>query len=202
MRLDCVQGELKGTKADIFQLIETTWRNWKNMYSQTRVLSRNTGHSRNYGVYPYGNYKTDHQLFLFPVSPRDNRLPAKERVLGLIIDGKVKVYRFSAFPGSGVGMILDRFNGSELVITGSDERNFMVAFQTRTEIGNLVEGLKSVSNEGEIILEDEEGNQWNIFGEALTGPKSGQQLIRPVSFIGFYFAWGAFYPDLEIYQSN
>ncbi len=41
------------------------------------VLSRNTGHIRDYSLYPYGDYETNERI-LFPVSVSDTRLPAKE----------------------------------------------------------------------------------------------------------------------------
>ncbi len=90
--LECVNGGLKGEKADVIQVIETTWGNWRNMYPETKVTSINTGHSRSYGTYPYGDYKTNHSFFIFPVSPKDDRLSSKQRVLGVIDNNSVKVY--------------------------------------------------------------------------------------------------------------
>ncbi len=58
MLLKAVNGELKGTPADTCKLIETRWDTWKDMYPETMVLSTNTGYSRNYERYPYGDYKT------------------------------------------------------------------------------------------------------------------------------------------------
>ncbi len=200
MRLDCVQGELKGTQSGILQVVETTWGTWRAMFPDTRVLSTQTGHSRSYGVYPYGSYKTNNQFFLFPVSPRDSRLPAKDRVLGVIIDGRAKVYQFESFPSNGIGIIEDDFNGENLVIAGTKNRNFMVAFYTRTLDGDPVSRFSPISNDDEVILEDEDGNRWNIFGESLEGRSLGKRLSQPVSFMGFFFAWGAFYPDVAIYR--
>lgn len=96
IRLDCIHGERKGEKLETFQLIETTWQTWSAMYPRTKVVSTNTGYSRNYDVYPYGNYKTDPGLY-FPVSINDNRLHPKERVHGIIFNDKAKVYRFENF---------------------------------------------------------------------------------------------------------
>jgi len=200
MRLDCVHGELKGTQTDIFQVVETTWGTWKEFFPETKVLSRNTGHSRTYGVYPYGSYKTNNEFFLFPVSPKDTRIPAKDRVLGVIINGNAKIYQFGSFPSDGVGLVEDNFNGENLMIVGSDNKNIIVAFYTRTIDGDPVTGLSPISKDSEVILLDEEGNRWNIFGESLEGPKLGKRLSQPVSYIGFFFAWGAFYPGVEIFQ--
>ncbi len=96
MRLDCIKGSRKGEKIETIQLIETTWGTWKNIYPNTQVVSTNTGYSRNYSRYPYGNYKTDETVY-FPVSVEDNRLHAKEVVHGIIINDFVKIYRFEQF---------------------------------------------------------------------------------------------------------
>ncbi|MGB1242157.1 MAG: DUF3179 domain-containing (seleno)protein [Chitinophagales bacterium] len=102
MRLDCINGELKGTKIKTHALVETTWAAWKEMYPQTEVASTNTGHVRLYGTYPYTNrdgddYRYDNDFLIFPITYEDTRLPQKERVLGVIVGGKAKVYRFEAF---------------------------------------------------------------------------------------------------------
>lgn len=96
IRLDCVKGTRKGEKIQTIQLIETTWQTWYNMYPDTKVVSSNTGYSRNYDLYPYGDYKTSDQI-LFPVSFVDDRLHKKEIVHGVIINDKAKVYRYEHF---------------------------------------------------------------------------------------------------------
>ncbi len=199
MLLDCVNGELIGEEAATYQVIETTWGNWKTMFPNTRVLSRNTGFSRNYGVYPYGDYKTNNNYLLFPVSNRDSRLPEKERVLGVIVGDKVKIYRFDDLPENEVGIISDEFSTGAVVIVGSAERNFMTAYYQKINDETRLK-FTPVSDGTSVILTDQEGNQWNVFGEAVSGPRKGQRLSRPVSFIGFWFAWAAFYPGLEIFE--
>lgn len=79
-----------------FFVMETTWKTWKEMYPNSKVMTTNTGFSRSYGTYPYGNYRSNSTL-IFPVKYRDERLHPKERVLGVIINGEVKVYRFDSF---------------------------------------------------------------------------------------------------------
>lgn len=44
--LQSVNGELSGHKAETYNLIETTWNTWKEMYPSTRIVSDNTGHNR------------------------------------------------------------------------------------------------------------------------------------------------------------
>lgn len=79
--LKSVNGELSGERAKTYNLFETTWKTWKSMYPNTKVVSTDTGSQRNYGQYPYGEHKTNRNL-IFPANNKDNRLHVKERVLG------------------------------------------------------------------------------------------------------------------------
>ena len=96
IRLECVNGSLSGTKPVIHQLFETTWATIREMYPNARVLTTETGFSRDYNRYPYGAYREQQSLF-FPVSRTDERLHAKERVFGVIRGDKVKTYTFDSF---------------------------------------------------------------------------------------------------------
>ena len=96
----------------------------------------------------------------------------------------------------------DNFNGTELVIAGSKVHNFLVAFERRAEDGTLLNFSATNFSQGPAasILQDTEGNTWNIFGEAVSGARTGQKLKPLVSFMGYWFSWGAFYPGAEIFQ--
>jgi len=197
MRLDCVNGSLKGTKAKNYTLVETTWGTWKEMYPESSVLSTSTGYSRSYGRYPYGSYRTNNSYIIFPVSNTDSRIENKERVHGIIDDGKVKTYRFNLFSDSTT-VITDTFNDNEIVVAGSEEINIIVSFLRKTGDGTLLE-FHPVQNQLPVILEDNEGSKWDVFGMAVEGPREGEQLTPTISMIGYWFAWAAFYPDLTIY---
>jgi hypothetical protein len=201
IRLDCVNGSLRGKEAQTFHTVETTWETWKALFPQTKVVSTQTGFNRNYGVYPYGSYKINHDSFLFPHNPKDSRLPGKERVLGVINGGEVKAYRFDSFEGDLI-VVEDNFFGTDLVIAGSKPHNFLVAFTRKANDGTKLSFTAASFDQGMSsgILVDSEGSTWNIFGEAISGPREGQKLIPVVSFIGYWFSWGAFYPEPEIFE--
>jgi len=206
MRLDCVNGTLIGDKIETFQVLETSWATWKVMFSASEVISKNTGWSRPYDSYPYisqtnGDYRVDPYL-LFPVNPRDDRLPRKTRVLGVIVNGHAKAYRFSSFDsGSDPTVLMDNFFEYSLVIVGSKTENYLMAFYRILEDGTelIFESIIGSINPTEVMT-DNEGNVWNILGKAVSGPRQGEMLRGAESYIGYFFAWGAFYPGLEIYD--
>ena len=196
MLLKSVNGELKGTPAETYNIVETRWDTWKNMYPETRVLSTNTGYSRNYERYPYGDYKTS-SLLIFPVSNLDDRLHSKERVLGVLSGDEAKAYSIEKF-GSSNSLIHDSFNGKDLVIAGNKDSNFIVAFERADEEG-VSRQFTAVQNSLPVIMKDDEGTMYDVFGQAVDGPGEGNQLKTVTQFIGYWFAWAAFYPEIELY---
>lgn len=195
MLLESVQGPMAGTDIETHQVVETSWGTWKKLYPESQVVSTNTGWSRNYDRYPYGDYRTNNNSLFFPVSVNDTRLPAKERVLGIVTERKAaKAYRFNSFPTTGVGLRKDVFAGDNLILIGSQEFNIL---QVYVQPENL--NFEAVQNEFPVVMRDNEGNRWNLFGEAVSGPRVGQKLPETRSFIGYWVAWGAFYEGLEIY---
>ncbi len=97
MKQHCVNGSLIGTEAETFSVVETTWRTWKQMYNQPRIVDPSTGYGRDYSIHPYEGYETNHDLINYPLAYDDDRLQRKERVHGVVINGKARAYRFSSF---------------------------------------------------------------------------------------------------------
>lgn len=184
---EAVNGELIGEKADVITLFETDWKTFRTLFPDSRVVNTQTGFSRTYGTSPYGNY-ADSDVLLFPVFPNDQRLPLKERVHVIIDENNAKVYRFESLTANN-NLIRDSFQGNDYIITGNN--NFIVSFQLSPEITDLE--FEYIYNETEALLRDNEGNEWNIFGEALSGPRAGQSLLVSTSLMAYWFSITPFY---------
>jgi hypothetical protein len=200
MLLQSVNGEKSGKQIETYPLLETTWATWKKLFPNSLVMNTNTGFSRDYNQYPYGDYRTNDNFIIFPISTTDDRLPRKDRGLGIIINDQAKFYPLNAFDNEqGCRLIQDQFAGKELALVGSIADNYIMTFERILEDGTLLEFELLENTNGEIFI-DQEGNQWNIFGEAISGPREGEQLKIPTSYIGYWFAWGTFYPGLDLYE--
>lgn len=201
MKLECVNGKLIGDEIRTFQVVETTWGTWKEMYPNTLAVSTQTGVSRSYGIFPYFNgngedYRID-PFLLFPTDIEDDRLPRKERVHGIIINGQAKVYRIASFT-NGITLLPETFQNEKLLVVGDTQMNFVNSFYQTLSDGALLE-FTALQDAFPAVLEDNEGNRWDIFGEAISGPRTGQILTPTTSFIGYWFSWGTFYPNAEIF---
>ncbi len=193
-----VNGSQILTIPDRLQVVETTWGTWKSMYPGTRLISENTGFSRDYNDYPYGSYRTDNSL-LFPANnSNDNRLYRKERVVGIDVGDRSRVYPISNF-SSNVEVINETVGDMHVVAAGSSGHNFGVVFNRELEDCTVLE-FQPVQDQLPVVMLDNEGNEWDIFGKAVSGARTGQQLQKTNSYIAYWFAWTAFSPGAEIHQ--
>jgi hypothetical protein len=178
-------------------------------YPEGEVLSRATGHLRPYGRNPYAGYdRIDQSPFLF-TGKRDSRLAPMERVLSVSVGGKHRLYPLSVlerqpvanqemggvpyvvFAKPGMASPLDR----ERIDEGR-EIAAATAFDRRLE-GGVLEFVER----GGRIVDTRTGSEWNVLGEAVSGPLKGKRLAPLESGVHFAFAWLAFNPDSEIVRS-
>ena len=76
-RGEAVVGDMLGTKLDIYPTNFLTFAQVREQFPGAEILSRDTGHDRNYDFDPYSGYG-DNENTLFPISVRDERFSAKE----------------------------------------------------------------------------------------------------------------------------
>jgi len=77
-----IVGEYAGVKLERIPFDVVYWKEWKDLYPERKVLTRDTGSVRPYGADPYGDYYTN-DLILFPVANDDKRMGLKEIIIGL-----------------------------------------------------------------------------------------------------------------------
>jgi len=200
IRLDCVNGELRGKEAETLHMVETTWKTWKEMYPLTTVISQETGYDRSYGRYPYGNYRTAHNYLIFPVANEDDRFQNKERVHGIVQSGNVRIYSVEGF-GDEVTVINDKSNERDVVVVGNREDNFIVSYFNDPGDGSTL-SFSAVQGQYPVVMTDGEGNMWDVSGRAVAGPRKDARLGPTPSFIGYWFSFAAFYPNLTIYGDS
>lgn len=99
----------------------TTWSDWQSRHPTTTVLSADTGHDRDYSHSPYARYFSTPDL-MFPASPTSDRLPNKEKVLGVRSGGKFRSYPYSAF-SEQQPHIEEQFDGKRLVLEFNSKAN-------------------------------------------------------------------------------
>ncbi|MBI2038037.1 MAG: DUF3179 domain-containing protein [Candidatus Magasanikbacteria bacterium] len=109
---EAIMGEQTGKQLAVLPSDQIRFGEWKKLHPNGEVLSRDTGAERFYGQDPYGDYYTTPGTF-FPVGKQDSRLPEKEFILGIVINGKAKAYWPPAVKKTG--KIEDVFQGKTIV---------------------------------------------------------------------------------------
>ncbi|MDG2177072.1 MAG: DUF3179 domain-containing (seleno)protein [Gammaproteobacteria bacterium] len=153
---------------DKIQVVETTMETWSNMYPDSQIMSELTGFSRDYSQYPYGNYRSNQNLLFLVNNIGDSRLHRKARVVGVTNKEEARAYLITEFE-SGVEVINDYISDMQVVVAGSSFDDFGVVYSRQLQDCTVLE-FEAVENSLPIVMKDNEGNEWDIFGVAQSGP--------------------------------
>ena len=106
-----ISGTRVGKKLTPIPVSHTTWRDWLADHPDTRVLSDDTGHSRDYRRDPYAGYEESRQTFFAVNNEAPDTYHPKEVVVGLGVDGVYKAYPFIELDKQGKSRFSDSING-------------------------------------------------------------------------------------------
>ena len=201
-----IVGRHAGTKLKVLPSEIVAFEDFAAAYPGGKVLSRETGYSRPYGRNPYRGYdRIDQSPFLFS-DPVDKRLPPMERVLSVAARGKQRIYPFAVLEKapvinaelSGVPYVVFVKGGTASPLD-TDRIAEGRAIPAATAFDRRLDGrvLEFRTRDGKTV-DTATGSEWNLFGEAVSGPLRGKQLAPVESGVHFAFAWLAFNPASEI----
>ena len=124
-----------------FPQSEMTWRRWKTLHPETLVLSDQTGYSRSYRSYPYGDYRTDDSDTFRRTDPLpDPAYPNKAMTFGLVDRqrGTAKAFLHADLAVRGARVVLnEHFGDQPIVVVYDQEAELVVAFSAETPEGTL-----------------------------------------------------------------
>ena len=202
-------GEYSGVLLDIVPSQVIGFGSFAERHPDGLVMSRETGHYRQYGINPYSNYDSNPgRPFLFR-GEIDQRLDsAVDHVLAAIIGESAKAYPFEILRQERV--INDSIGDTPIVVfyqSGVASALGDSVINNARDIGTA--GMYHASIDGEVLRfsANSDGaftdalteSTWNAFGEAIEGELAGSQLNWVHAFPHFWFAWAAFHPDTEVY---
>lgn len=206
-----IVGDMVGKRLSFLPASIIPWSEFKAQFPGGKVLSQDTGFRRNYGSNPYLGYSSTSKPFLFN-GELDDRFPAMERVVGVIVNGQDKAYPFSVISREGAvndevaGVPIAVFWGAADTADALDTASIPqgqaigvgVAYERRLN-GQI---LSFRAQENGNFLDNETGSTWNILGLATAGPLAGSQLAPVVHTNHFWFAWAAFNPEDPVYTGG
>ncbi len=196
-----IRGGMTETPLNSFNVLEMNWAKWRQLFPDSDVLNQNTSFNRPYGDYPYGDYQMDATKIFFDlpldIDSLNNVFPLKEKMLGVIVADIAKGYRFESFEADVFSIIEDEINGEPIIVIGNPTANFLVAYNAKDETGQR-RNLDILDNGVEVLIIDELGNEWSLFGQGLENNQLPLENLE--SNIAYWFSWATFYPQIEIFQ--
>jgi hypothetical protein len=190
-----IGGTFAGIKLERIPFDVAYWKEWKQLYPDSKVLSTDTGSTRPYGADPYGDYYTNGEI-LFPVSNSDDRLGLKEIVIGLENKGQYKAFKLQEIEDKKV--INNQVNGKPIVLFSLHP--FMARVYDPVVNGQTLEFNYNIKDKK--FVDKQTNSMWNFDGKSISGQMKGKQLTRLSFDEGFWFEWVAFHPKTELYDSS
>ena len=193
---EAVVGERTGSKLKLYPSLTISWTSFKTEHPGGRVLSSDTGFSRDYTQDPYeprGYYTSS--TIMFPLSNEDSRLFSKALVFGYKTDDAQKAFEKDAI--EEVGVVNDQV-GDEAVLIAWDPSTETVRGYSR----QVDTAVLTFTQGDDFLVDDQTGSLWNYEGEAVSGDYRGRTLSSLVLENSFWFSWAASHPNTELFTSN
>jgi hypothetical protein len=189
-----------GTSLDMLPVAVMQWDHWTDIHPDTKVVSENTGHGRNYTArnYPYGNYNDKNNgRLLFDGTPIDDRRPPKERLLGIPEgDGGLAIPFGELDDGSTARAVEVTVGGREVVVFWNRDARDAMAYRPMLD----GQSLSFSVNENGRFVDDQTGRTWTLDGRAL----DGSARLDPIetAYMSFWFAWAVFQPETTLWTDG
>ena len=205
-----IVGEYAGHTLEQIPSRLVAFRDFARAHPEGKVLSRDTGYRKPYGINPYRGYdRIGNNPFLLD-EPADPRLPAMERVLAVETGTGAHVFPLTALAahplqnrtldGRAVLILANRHLRSVLdrgEIRASRTVPAANAYDRRVADRELSFELRDGA-----VVDRETGSRWNVLGEAVAGPLAGRRLEPVPGGVHFAFAWLAFRPDTQVHRGG
>ena len=202
-----IVGAYAGYRLDFVPAQLVSWGDFKAAFPDADVLSRDTGHNRDYGRNPYSGYdRADQSPFLFRGRP-DERLLPMERVAALTLDGQPLAFPFREleqekvvnYPSEDPGIVVFFQPGTASALDQSRIAESKDVGSTGV-FESVLDGQRLTFRAGpDGFTDNETGTVWNVLGHGVSGPLAGQSLTPVVHGNHFWFAWAAFAPETAVY---
>lgn len=205
---EAIAGELTGSELETIPAPIVSWEDFRSSHPDGKVLSRETGYSKNYGENPYAGYDdVDSSPFLYDGPETPGELPPMARVITVDADEPV-AYPYmileesravnDSVEGEPIAVLWQKGTASALDASDIDAgRDVGSAAVYSRELDG--ETLTFRSEDGAIV-DEETGSEWNVLGEAVAGELKGEELEPVTSIDHFWFSWAAFRPETRVYE--
>lgn len=204
---EAIVGDLTGTKLTFLPTMILSWQEFKEQYPSGKVLSRDTGFTRDYGRNPYAGYDNVSNFPFLYTGEVDDSLPPMARVTGVLLQN-----------GLGKAYTLDQLRKDKVINDVIGDEPVVIFWKSGTssavDTSDIAQGqdvgttgvyspildntlLNFVPYKDGLFKDTQTESTWNILGMAIDGIYKGKQLTPLIHHDTFWFAWAAFMPNNE-----
>ncbi len=188
-----ITGELSCASLATIPVVEIAWSALRSVHPDIAVLTNDTGFDRDYNNLPESSIIILNSLPVFPYEPRDSRLPNYQRVLGVLDSPGATAYTLDQIEQGGHVFV----NNNHLLVV-DPEAKFIAAYNAPNGRG----GFELVKGKEGVIMKDNLGNEYDLFGTVVSGPDQDDRLVPTNSYVGYWFAMAAMQPDIQIFSNE
>ena len=191
-------GPLKGRRLVPVPQDELSFALWRGEHPEGRVLRPEAAVQ---AAKQYAPADWEAQIARLPLATptHDPRLPARELVAGLVVDGVAKAYTMADLRRQSP--ILDVVGSVPVIVVAAADGQSVRAFR-RTLDGKTLE-LFAIPGRAPVTLVDAgSGSEWDFAGRALEGPLQGRQLQKVELLRDYWFDWRTYHPATAIFHAG
>ncbi len=180
----------KNIKLDYLSIVTTTWKEWKTKHPNTKVLSLNTGHKRNYGEgIAYNKYFSTDEL-MFTVPKVDRKLNNKDEVL--VVRSKKNEHKVIA--------ISSNFLKSNTIYKNTIDNQKFTVFTDQSGAHRVFYSseINFTTYNGKSTAIDNNNNEWRIIENAIIQVETQEKLPRLHTYNAFWFGIQAAFKEVEL----
>ncbi len=181
MLSQCIKGPFAEEPIQTFNLVELTFEKAKAYFPDARVFTSQSlpepGKS--------AKFKKD--------------IEQGELVYGIVDPNQEKksrayVFHFDDF-GDQPTLKELTVGGHRTIVVGANKDHFISAYHNDSGAN-----FQAVRDRFPIVMKDNAGNLWDVFGLCAEGPRKGDQLESPLGYFALFWAWESFFEEIVLNQ--
>ena len=177
-----ILGPLKGRQLRAVPMDELSFALWKREHPAGRVLRPDPTVKE----YETKNWEANIAKLPLAIHARSKRLPDREIVVGVSLDGEDKAYPMSSVIAQSP--VIDTVGRTKIVLLAADDGRSIRAF----ERGNV-----ELFRNGDKLF-DASGTEWDFGGKSAAGAQ-----LRPVPLLkDYWFDWENYHPKTVVYARH
>ena len=183
MLTKCIKGKYAEQNNTTYNFVETRWSTVKKYFNEALVFTNTS----------VNNSKATNTRTVTNKSLLTN-FEDGESVYGILnykanANAEIHIFKYNEFENEIV-LYQNQIGTEKIIVVGNKEHHFITSY---VNDNNAV--YTPLQNSFPIIMQDNNGNQWDLFGVAVSGPNKGRQLESPIGFVALGWAWKDFYDD-------